>query len=92
MKFACTFVLADMITSQDSAVPEHAPDQPVKFTPGAGVAVSVTVVPWPYLAEQLLPQLIWVDSAPAGFPVIVPEPLRPTDRVNTGVKVAVTFS
>ena len=45
-------------TLQVGTVPAQAPLQPVKLTPAAGVAVSVTVVPWANLAEQLPGQLI----------------------------------
>ena len=51
-------------------VPEHPPpDQPVNVEPVAGVAVSVTDVPYVKLFEQVAPQLI-----PAGLDVTVPLP------------------
>src|SRR5215208_1194657 len=51
-------------------VPEQSPDQPVKLSPDAGVAVRVTSVPSAKLAEQVAPQ-----SIPAGLLVTVPPPL-----------------
>src|SRR5215468_12118711 len=54
--------------------------QLTKVAPGAGVAVSVTVVPGMNLAEQLAPQLMAL-STPSGVAVTVPLPLRPTESV-----------
>ena len=92
LKLACTCVSLEIVTLQVGDVPEQAPPQFTKFRPGAGVAVRVTVVPCANLAEQLLPHVIWVENAPAVSLVTVPEPPLPIDSVNTGVKVAVTFS
>jgi hypothetical protein len=68
---------ASNVTVQ-AAVPEQAPDQPVKIEPASALAVRVTVDPRANAAEQLPPQLI-----PAGLLVTVPEPLPalPTVRV-----------
>jgi hypothetical protein len=44
-KAAVTFRAALIATVQVRAVPEHAPLQPLKAWPAAGVAVSVTLVP-----------------------------------------------
>jgi hypothetical protein len=49
--------------------PEQPPRQPRKAKSWCGVAVSVTVLPVEYVAEQLKPQLI-----PDGELVIVPGP------------------
>ena len=49
-------------------VPEHAPDQPVKLLPAAGVAESVTVEPSPSRALQLPPQSI--SGCPKLSPVV----------------------
>jgi hypothetical protein len=59
-------------------VPEQAPPQPAKVEPAAGVAVSVTEVPWPYVSAQSAPQLM-----PAGEEVTVPLPVPDlvTDRL-----------
>lgn len=57
-------------TVQVAAVPEHAPPQPANVEPEAGAAVSVTLVPLSYSAEQVDPQ-----STPAGEEVTVPEPV-----------------
>jgi len=48
----------------------HAPLQPVKVEPEAGVAVKVTLVPEAILALQALPQLI-----PLGEELTVPLPV-----------------
>jgi hypothetical protein len=61
--------LAAFIVTVHAPVPVHAPLQPVKVTPAAGVAVSVTAVPLPKDAEQVVPQLM-----PAGALVTVPAP------------------
>lgn len=45
LKLAVTAVSALMVTMQVSAVPVHAPVQPVKVKPASGVALSVTTVP-----------------------------------------------
>jgi hypothetical protein len=58
-----------MDTVQVGDVPPHAPLQPLKLEPLAGLAVRVTFVFAAKLAEQVLPQLI-----PAGLLVTVPEP------------------
>ena len=92
LKFACTCVSLVIVTSHAGAIPEQDPVQLTKLRPGAGVAVSVTVVPCMNFAEQLPPQLICVDRTPAGSPVTVPLPPWPIDSVNIGVNVAVTFS
>ena len=44
-KVAVTERAADIDTAQVMAVPVHAPLQPAKVEPAAGVAVNVTVVP-----------------------------------------------
>ena len=72
---------AVITTLQVTAVPEQAPLQPVKLTPTAGVAVSVTFVPCWNFAEQLFPQLIDEENSPLGEPEMVPLPLRPTESV-----------
>jgi hypothetical protein len=50
-------------------VPEHAPDQPAKALPDAGVAVSATGVPAANDAAHCVPQ-----SMPAGFETTAPLP------------------
>ena len=69
--------------------PAPLPIQLTNLCPTGGVAVSATTVPWVNLAEQVPPQLMPL-SLPAGVPVTVPEPPRPTDRVNCVAKFAVT--
>ena len=44
-KVAVTERAAVMVTEQEAAVPVHAPLQPLKVEPAAGVAVSVTAMP-----------------------------------------------
>jgi hypothetical protein len=61
--------LALSIVRLHSPVPEQAPDQPEKTEPLAGVAVSVTGVPWSYLCEHVEPQ-----SIPPGLEMTVPKP------------------
>jgi hypothetical protein len=52
------------------AVPEQPPPHPVNFEPVAGVAVSVTEVPWAMFAEQDA-----VQSIPPALLVIEPDPV-----------------
>ena len=60
-------------------VPEQSPDHPAKVLPAAGVAVSVTAVPFAKLAEQFAPQ-----SIPAGLLVTVPVPVPAVMTVKVG--------
>src|SRR5579859_868285 len=79
---------ASFMVTEQLPIPVHAPDQPTKRAPVAGVAVSVTVVSTLKLLEQTVPQEI-----PAWSEVTVPKPLpaRLTVRVaRTRAKVAVT--
>ena len=80
LKFACAVVSLPITSVQVGVELTQPLVQLTKFRPGAGVAVSVIVVPWANFAEQLLPQLI-ARSMPEGVPVTVPEPLRPIDSV-----------
>jgi hypothetical protein len=74
-------------------VPEQpAPDQPTKFDPSAGNAVSTTTAPLVKLAEHVAPQLI-----PAGLLVTVPVPVpalvtASVKLVTVVLNVAVTAS
>ena len=61
--------LAAFNVTMHAPAPVHAPLQPVKVAPAAGVAVSVTAVPAANDAEQVVPQLM-----PAGALVTVPGP------------------
>jgi len=89
VKVAATLSAAFIVTLQ--AVPLHAPLQPLKLQPEAGMAARLTCVPAAKLALQVAPQLM-----PAGMLVTVPLPLSLTARVNEGevfcVKVARTLS
>ena len=69
-KFAVTERLASIVTVHVAAAPEQSPDQPAKVEPLAGVAVSVTTVPWSKSRMQVAPQ-----SIPLG--VLVTDPLPP---------------
>src|SRR2546430_790122 len=62
-------------------VPVHAPPQPPKVEPAAGVAVRVTGVPLSYEAEQFPPQLI-LGGFSEEVTVPSPSPWRITDRVK----------
>jgi len=75
VKVAATERAPDIVTTQ-AAVPVHAPLQPAKTLPVAGVAVRVTTAPAAKLALQVVPQL-----TPAGDEVTVPLP----DRVTVSV-------
>jgi hypothetical protein len=67
---AVTDLAASTVTTQVPVPEQPEPLQPVKSEPVAGVAVSVTEVPYVYELEQVAPQLI-----PAGLDVTVPLPL-----------------
>ena len=73
-KVALTDLAAVMVTTQP-ALPLQSPPQLTKLAPAAGVAVSVTTVPWSYDAVQLRPQLIPPDEL-----VTVPGPVVLTVR------------
>src|ERR1041384_5624419 len=90
LKTACTDVLVVIVTLQVGEVPEQAPVQFTNCLPSGGMAVSVTVVPEVNFAEQLLPQSR-ARSLPVGVPMTVPGLLRPTERVNCGLNVALTL-
>ena len=87
---AVTAFGASMVTRQ-APEPEHAPLQPAKVDPGAGVGVRVTTVPVGKLALHVGPQ-----SMPGGEDVTVPLPLPAFVTVRVWVpppppaKVAVT--
>src|ERR1700728_5185804 len=74
-KAAVTLSAALMVTTQ-LPLPLHAPLQPLKNQPLAGVSVSVTCVPLAKLALQVEPQLI-----PDGVLVTVPLPDTPAESV-----------
>jgi hypothetical protein len=92
LKLACTLVSPAIVRLYVTAVPEQAPLHPVKLSPTAGVAVSVTVAPCWNFAEQLFPQLMEVENSPLGVPVTDPLPLRPIERALTVVNVAVAVN
>jgi hypothetical protein len=70
VKVAVTLLSAFITREQEVPVPLHAPLQPEKVEPAAGVAASVTLVPPAKGALQAVPQLI-----PLGTEVTVPLPL-----------------
>jgi hypothetical protein len=79
--------VAELKVTVQLAVPKHAPDQPAKLDPGAGLAVSVTVVPGAKLALQL------AQLMPEGLLLIVPLPEPAADTLNAtpaDVKLAAT--
>ena len=61
-KVAVTVRAALIVTVQVVALPVHAPLQPLKVLPLAGVAVSVTAAP----VEKLRVQAVWVWPATVG--------------------------
>ena len=87
-KIAVTLLAWLIRTVQVVAVPPHAPVQPVKVAPVAGVASSVTDALAAKLAEQIVaprPQ----EIAPLP-PLTAPFPSSVTVSVFAGTKVAVT--
>ncbi|MBK7001894.1 MAG: hypothetical protein IPH35_18575 [Rhodoferax sp.] len=76
-------LLAAVILTVQVPVPLHAPPQPAKLLPAAGVAASVTLVPLANAALHVLPQLM-----PAGalVTVPVPVPLLLTDKTTEPVE------
>src|SRR3989454_581391 len=87
LNVAVTTVAPTRVTVQ-AAVPEQLPPlQPTNAEPPSGIAVSVTTVPLPKLAEQLAPQV-----TPEGALVTVPAPAPAvaTVRTKADAKVAVT--
>ena len=64
-------------TVQVASAPEQAPPQPVNVESLAGAAVSVTLVPLSYSAEQAEPQ-----STPAGDGATVPDPVPALDTLS----------
>jgi hypothetical protein len=69
--------LAVSVTLVVAPVPVHAPDQPVKVAPNAGLAVIATVLPDANDALQVLPQLM-----PVGEEVTDPAPVPALTTVN----------
>jgi hypothetical protein len=75
VKVAETLVFA-LIVPVQAPVPLHAPPQPAKLHPVAGVAIKLPSVPAGRFAVQVVPQ-----SIPAGLLVTVPWPLVVTESV-----------
>ena len=71
VKVAVTLLISDIVTVQ-AALPVHAPAQPPKVLPAAGVADRVTMVPEVNDAVQVEPQ-----EMPAGRLDTAPEPVPP---------------
>jgi hypothetical protein len=87
---AVTLFAELIVTVQLSAVPAHAPPQPLKLAPELGWAVRVTVVPADTSALQLDPP---AEVHEMLDPATVPFPVTETVRANVVadvVKVAVT--
>lgn len=85
LKLAVTLLAAVIVSVQMVAVPVHAPPQPVKLLPVAGVAVSVTAVPLARLVEHL-PEL--VPAVPVQLrplPAMEPEPVPAALTVSAKV-------
>ena len=81
MNAAVTVLAASIVTLQ-SYRPEHAPDQPAKIEPGAGVALRTTSEPVTKPAEQVVPQ-----SMPAGSELTDPAPEPDFEIVSAAVVV-----
>jgi len=76
LKAAVTARAALIVVVQVSAVPVHAPDQPVKVVPVAGLAVRVTAVAFGKFAAQVVavvPVAAVAQDTPAGLEFTVPE-------------------
>src|SRR5258708_23939515 len=76
VKDALTLVAVFIGTTQEP-VPLHAPLQPAKVEPEAGVAVRATLVPVEKLALHVAPQLM-----PAGLLMTDPLPVPERDTVS----------
>lgn len=70
MNDAVTLVAWVRVTVQRS-VPAHAPPQPAKMAPVAGMAVNVTLVPLVKETRQVLPQLMPLGEEPT-VPLALP--------------------
>src|SRR4051812_25092157 len=79
MKLAVTDVAAFMLTLHDAPETVSPPFHPLNTDSIPGVAVSVTIVPLSYTAEQFEPQLI-----PSGLEVTAPLPMP--DFLTVSVK------
>ncbi len=89
LKLALTLIAAAMMTEQLVLVPLHAPLQPAKVLPLAGVALRVTVEPAARLAAQvpeLLPA-VRVQLRLPGLLLRVPEPLPVALSVSSKVSI-----
>ena len=92
LNVAITFFDASNVSEHVVPVPAHAPLQPVKVAPGAGVAVRVAPEPaaWFGLVQVVAP---WPQLIP--LPVTVPFPTTDTLRLKPAavppLKVAVTL-
>lgn len=87
LKVAVTDWFVFMVIEQDVAVPLHAPDQPPKVEPVAGVSVSVTEAPLAKPAEHVVPQLI---SPPLTLPAPLPALLTVSVSACGGAAITVT--
>jgi hypothetical protein len=87
LNVAVTLFAPLIVTEQVCAVPEQAPDQPLKTYPLDGEEVRRTVVPYENAAEHVPGQ-----EMPAGELVTVPLPLTVTESVSgIAVNVALTL-
>lgn len=89
-KFAPT-VKAEFIVTEHAPVPEQAPDQPVNTDPALALSLTVTGVPFVYVNEHVVAQLVMFPSAV----LIVPLPVLPlvvTVNAKFGEKAAPTFT
>src|SRR5262249_34276086 len=77
MKVAVTEVAAFIVTVQEPLPVQPPPLQPLKVEPVAAAAVRVTIVPFAYDAEHVVPQLM-----PVGELVTVPLPAPAFETVK----------
>jgi hypothetical protein len=75
---AVTALVLVIVTVHVGAVPAHAPPQPLKVAPAAGVAVSVTEAPDGMFALQAAPPLPQLIPVPVTWPL----PLTETESRN----------
>lgn len=90
LKLAPTVFVVFIVTVQVASVPLHAPDQPVKAAPDAGVAVSVTLALMAALRMQVVAPFPQLMLPPVTFPGPVTATVRDTVALEPPENVAAT--